>query len=204
MRLLLPLSLAALLIAAGCSKDKDVEPPAKLVEFPADAAGQEAVGRGRRRRQEAGQAAPGAGSGDRQRPGIRRHRQGRGARGVARNRPARLGQEAQSCRCRRDPRRGFGMVVVGTQQGRGDRARRRDRARAVAHAGQFRAAVRARDQRERRRHALGRRPAARLRRAHRQGAVVGRTAGAAPEPARHGDSHRSPRRWRSAASTTAR
>jgi outer membrane protein assembly factor BamB len=35
MRLLLPLSLAALLIAAGCSKDKDVEPPAVLVKFPA-------------------------------------------------------------------------------------------------------------------------------------------------------------------------
>jgi outer membrane protein assembly factor BamB len=35
MRLLLPLSLAALLIATGCSKDKDVEPPAKLVDFPA-------------------------------------------------------------------------------------------------------------------------------------------------------------------------
>ncbi len=35
MRLLLPLGLAALLIAAGCSKDKDVEPPATLVDFPA-------------------------------------------------------------------------------------------------------------------------------------------------------------------------
>ncbi len=35
MRLLLPVSLAALLIAAGCSKDKDVEPPAALVKFPA-------------------------------------------------------------------------------------------------------------------------------------------------------------------------
>ncbi len=35
MRLLLPLSVAALLIAAGCSKDKDVEPPAMLVKFPA-------------------------------------------------------------------------------------------------------------------------------------------------------------------------
>jgi outer membrane protein assembly factor BamB len=35
MRLLLPLSLAVLLIAAGCSKDKDVEPPATLVKFPA-------------------------------------------------------------------------------------------------------------------------------------------------------------------------
>jgi outer membrane protein assembly factor BamB len=34
MRSLLPLSLAALLIAAGCSKDKDVELPAKLVDFP--------------------------------------------------------------------------------------------------------------------------------------------------------------------------
>jgi outer membrane protein assembly factor BamB len=34
MRLLLPLSLAVLLIAAGCSKDKDVEPPATLVKFP--------------------------------------------------------------------------------------------------------------------------------------------------------------------------
>ena len=34
MRLLLPLGLAALLIAAGCSKDKDVEPPAELVKFP--------------------------------------------------------------------------------------------------------------------------------------------------------------------------
>jgi outer membrane protein assembly factor BamB len=36
MRLLLSLSVAAaMLIAAGCSKDKDVEPPAKLVDFPA-------------------------------------------------------------------------------------------------------------------------------------------------------------------------
>src|SRR5579863_4761932 len=35
MRSLLALSLAALLIAAGCSKDKDVEPPATLVKFPA-------------------------------------------------------------------------------------------------------------------------------------------------------------------------
>jgi outer membrane protein assembly factor BamB len=34
MRRLLPFGLAALLIAAGCSKDKDVEPPAKLVDFP--------------------------------------------------------------------------------------------------------------------------------------------------------------------------
>jgi outer membrane protein assembly factor BamB len=34
MRYLLPLGLAALLITAGCSKDKDVEPPAKLVDFP--------------------------------------------------------------------------------------------------------------------------------------------------------------------------
>ncbi len=34
MRSLLPLALAALLIAAGCSKDKDVEPPAQLVKFP--------------------------------------------------------------------------------------------------------------------------------------------------------------------------
>ena len=34
MRLLLSVGLAALLIAAGCSKDKDVEPPAKLVKFP--------------------------------------------------------------------------------------------------------------------------------------------------------------------------
>jgi outer membrane protein assembly factor BamB len=35
MRLLLPLSLAALLIATGCSKDKDVEQPAVIVDFPA-------------------------------------------------------------------------------------------------------------------------------------------------------------------------
>jgi outer membrane protein assembly factor BamB len=35
MRLLLPLGLAAFLILAGCSKDKDVEPPATLVKFPA-------------------------------------------------------------------------------------------------------------------------------------------------------------------------
>src|ERR1700675_1700432 len=37
-RLLLPLlfpwGLAALLTAAGCGKDKDVEPPATLVDFP--------------------------------------------------------------------------------------------------------------------------------------------------------------------------
>jgi outer membrane protein assembly factor BamB len=35
MRLLLSVGLAALLTIAGCSKDKDVEPPAKLVKFPA-------------------------------------------------------------------------------------------------------------------------------------------------------------------------
>src|ERR1700676_4007239 len=35
MRLFLPLGLTALLVAAGCSKDKDVEPPAVLVNFPA-------------------------------------------------------------------------------------------------------------------------------------------------------------------------
>ncbi len=35
MRSLLPIGLAALLIAAGCTKDKDVEPPAVLVKFPA-------------------------------------------------------------------------------------------------------------------------------------------------------------------------
>jgi len=35
MRSLFPFALAALIIAAGCSKDKDVEPPAKLVDFPA-------------------------------------------------------------------------------------------------------------------------------------------------------------------------
>jgi outer membrane protein assembly factor BamB len=33
MRLFLPLGIAALLIAAGCSKDKDVEPPAALLKF---------------------------------------------------------------------------------------------------------------------------------------------------------------------------
>jgi outer membrane protein assembly factor BamB len=35
MRLLLPFTLAAMLFAVGCSKDKDVEPPAALVKFPA-------------------------------------------------------------------------------------------------------------------------------------------------------------------------
>jgi len=35
MRSWFPLALAVLLIAAGCSKDKDVEPPAALVKFPA-------------------------------------------------------------------------------------------------------------------------------------------------------------------------
>ena len=35
MRVVLSLSFAALLLAAGCSKDKDVEPPAALVNFPA-------------------------------------------------------------------------------------------------------------------------------------------------------------------------
>jgi outer membrane protein assembly factor BamB len=34
MRLLLPCGFAALLILAGCGKDKDVEPPAALVDFP--------------------------------------------------------------------------------------------------------------------------------------------------------------------------
>ena len=41
MRLLLSLGLGVLLVAAGCTKDKDVEPPAKLVDFPADSAGEE-------------------------------------------------------------------------------------------------------------------------------------------------------------------
>jgi outer membrane protein assembly factor BamB len=44
MRLLFPLALAALLIAAGCSKDKDVEPPAVLVNFPAKLAVKELWG----------------------------------------------------------------------------------------------------------------------------------------------------------------
>ena len=35
MRTFLPLAFVALLIFTGCSKDKDVEPPAKLVNFPA-------------------------------------------------------------------------------------------------------------------------------------------------------------------------
>jgi outer membrane protein assembly factor BamB len=35
MRLMLSVTLAAMLIATGCSKDKDVEPPATLVDFPA-------------------------------------------------------------------------------------------------------------------------------------------------------------------------
>ena len=34
MRVLLSLGLAALLLAAGCSKDKDVEPPATLTKYP--------------------------------------------------------------------------------------------------------------------------------------------------------------------------
>jgi outer membrane protein assembly factor BamB len=34
MRFVLPVACAALLIAAGCSKDKDAEPPAQLVDFP--------------------------------------------------------------------------------------------------------------------------------------------------------------------------
>jgi outer membrane protein assembly factor BamB len=46
MRFMLPLSLAALLIAAGCSKDKDVEPPAKLVDFPAKLAVKKLWGEG--------------------------------------------------------------------------------------------------------------------------------------------------------------
>jgi outer membrane protein assembly factor BamB len=35
MRSLLPIILASLIVAAGCSKNKDVEPPAKIVAFPA-------------------------------------------------------------------------------------------------------------------------------------------------------------------------
>ena len=57
MRLLLPLALAALLIAAGCSKDKDVEPPAALVKFPATLPVKNIWGDNRRRRQEASDAA---------------------------------------------------------------------------------------------------------------------------------------------------
>jgi outer membrane protein assembly factor BamB len=34
MRFLFPLALATLVLAAGCSKDKDVEPPATLIRFP--------------------------------------------------------------------------------------------------------------------------------------------------------------------------
>ena len=44
MRSFLPLAFAALLIFAGCSKDKDVEPPAKLVNFPAKLAVKELWG----------------------------------------------------------------------------------------------------------------------------------------------------------------
>jgi outer membrane protein assembly factor BamB len=54
MRLLLPSCLAVLLIAAGCSKDKDVEPPAVLVKFPATLAVKklwgEGVGGGKKQR----------------------------------------------------------------------------------------------------------------------------------------------------------
>src|SRR5258708_10739730 len=52
MRLLLPLSFAALLIAAGCSKDKDVEPPSKVVTVPSRLAvrglGDDGVGGGKK------------------------------------------------------------------------------------------------------------------------------------------------------------
>jgi outer membrane protein assembly factor BamB len=54
MRLLLPSCLAVLLIAAGCTKDKDVEPPAVLVKFPATLAVKklwdEGVGGGKKQR----------------------------------------------------------------------------------------------------------------------------------------------------------
>jgi outer membrane protein assembly factor BamB len=49
------MAAAALLLAAGCSKDKDVEPPAKLVKFPAtlsvSRAWSESVGGGKKQMQ---------------------------------------------------------------------------------------------------------------------------------------------------------
>ena len=44
MRASISWALAALLFIAGCSKDKDVEPPAKLVNFPHEASGERNLG----------------------------------------------------------------------------------------------------------------------------------------------------------------
>ena len=107
MRSLLPVALAALLVAAGCSKDKDVEPPAKLVAFPQTLPVKElwgdGVGGGKK------QVKLRLGLGPAYDNGLvfAASRQGRARCGQSRNRPPGLGEEIQEdaalrgSRCRR-------------------------------------------------------------------------------------------------------
>ena len=106
---------------------------------------------------------------------------------VARDRAPRLGQEAENADFGGTRARASGMVVVGTSKGAVvalDGATGRELWRAQLNS-ELLSAPAISD--EGRRDSIGRRPAARPRCAHRQGAVVGGAAGAAPEPARHGD-----------------
>ena len=110
-------AFAALLIAAGCSKDKDVEPPAALVKFPATLPVKhlwgDKVGGGKK------QVKLRLGLGPAVDNGLVFAASDKGEL-LAVNleyRPPGVGQEAQECRCPPGPAAGFGMVVVGSSKG---------------------------------------------------------------------------------------
>ena len=197
-------ALAALLIAAGCSKDKDVEPPAQLVNFPAKLPVKELwgdkVGGGKK------QVKLRLGLGPAIDNDLVFAASDKGelvAVNLETGRQVWL-KKFKKMQLSAGPGAGPGNGGGGIDQGLGDCARGRERQGAVAHACEFRAALRAGDQREGRGDALGRWPAAWLRCSHRQGALVGGAASAAAEPARHGDSGDRQGGRVSAASTTAR
>src|ERR1700730_2446917 len=177
MRLLLPLGLAALLIAAGCSKDKDVEPPATLVKFPATLPVKklwgEGVGGGKK------QSVLRLGLGPAVDNGVVFAASHKGEVLAASLDTGRhLWVKKLKIPISAGPRAGAGLGVGGsskgtlvtfdggTRRGRGGQQQgpHRDfgwshRARAVALALEFRAAVRSRHRRESRRHSFGRRTA---------------------------------------------
>jgi len=166
MRLLLPLSFAALLIAAGCSKDKDVEPPAKLVNFPTTLPVKklwsEGVGGGKK------QIKLRLGLGPAIDNGLVFAASHKGeVIAVALDTGRNVWVKKLKVPISAGPAAGSGIVVAGQQQGGGHCVGRRHRPAAVALAGQFGTPVLSCHQRKRRGDTLRRRPTARSRNAHR-------------------------------------